>query len=352
MSESTSAVSAPDHGPRHAADDRGVTPQTPPTSAVKRTRPPVRVWLQPLVIAALIAIAFIGMYVGLSRDPSPHQVPVAVVGADLGGRLSEALGDAAQVQIVGDRAAGRDLVAGRDAVAVVSQTAPTTLTLEVAGANGPSTVGAVQRLVGVYARATGEQVVVDDVNPLVRYDSRGTAGFYVAFGVTLASFVLAQMLMMAAAQMHLRHRLLTITVFSGVVGVLASVLAGPVFGALPGHFVSLAVTLALLSAATALATKALAAWFGPVGVPIATILLITIGNSTSGATIGVDLLPGFARVFSEILPPGAAIRSITDLSYFGGAHQWSGWLVLIVWIVVAGGLTLLKERRTAGRDAD
>ena len=349
MTESMSAMSVSDHMPRHAARAAPTTTDTPPPAAAptETRRPPVRAWLQPLVVAAIIAAAFIGMYVGLSRDPSPHQIPVTVVGADLGGRLGEALGDAVDVRIVRDRAAGRDLVADRDAVAVVSQTAPSTITLEVAGANGPSTVGAVEKLVGVYARATGAQVVVDDVIPLVRHDSRGTAGFYVAFGVTLASFVLAQMLMMSAALLHLRHRLLTITVFSGLVGVLASVLAGPVLGALPGHFVSLAVTLALLSAATALATKALAAWFGPIGVPIATVLLITVGNSTSGATIGVDLLPGFARVFSEILPPGAAIRSITDLSYFGGAHQWSGWSVLIGWIVVAAALTVLRDRRTS-----
>ncbi|WP_235579048.1 hypothetical protein [Rhodococcus sp. Leaf225] len=313
-------------------------------------RPPVRAWLQPLVIAGLIAAAFIGMYVGLQRDPTPRSVPVAAVGTELAESLSQALGDSVDVRAVPDSEAGTALLTGRDVVAVLSLTSPSVFDLDVAGANGPSTVGAVERLVGVYARSTGAQVVTEDVVPLVRYDSRGTAGFYVAFGVSLASFVLAQMLMMVSAHLHLRHRLATVTVFAALVGVLAAVLAGPVLGALPGHGVSLAITLALLSAATALATKALGAWFGAVGVPIATILLITIGNSTSGATVGVDLLPDFARVFAATLPPGAAISAVTDVSYFGGAHHWVGWSVLIVWIVVAGALLVWKDRGNHARD--
>ncbi|WP_157773111.1 hypothetical protein [Rhodococcoides fascians] len=309
-------------------------------------RPPVRAWLQPLIIASLIAVAFIGMYVGLQREPVPHDIPIAVVGTELADGLADALGSAVSVQSVPDIESGKALLDRGDIVAMVSSASPTAIDLDVAGANGPSTVGAVEQLVGVYGRATGMQVVTEDVIPLVRYDSRGIAGFYVAFGVTLASFVLAQMLILTAARLHLHHRLLTVTAFAALVGVMAAVLAGPVLGAIPGHSVSLAITLALLSAATALATTALGAWFGAVGVPIATVLLITVGNSTSGATVGLDLLPDLARVFGQALPPGAAIRSISDVSYFGGEHHWVGWSVLTVWIVVAGGLTLLKEWRS------
>ncbi|MGU3438413.1 hypothetical protein ACNHUS_36060 [Actinomycetes bacterium M1A6_2h] len=223
-------------------------------------------------------------------------------------------------------------------VAVVSSTSPTTIELDVAGASRLSTVGAVEQLVGVYGRATGMQVVTNDVVPAVRHDSRGVVGFSVAFGVTLASFVLAQMLIMTAAQLHLRHRIATVIGFAALVGVIDAVLAGPILGAIPGHTVALSITLELLSAATALATKALGAWFGAVGIPIATILLITIGNSTSGATVGVHLLPAVVQKFSHALPPGAAIGSITDISYSDGVHDWVGWAVLLGWIVVAGGL--------------
>ncbi|MCQ4128290.1 hypothetical protein NOU13_27685 [Rhodococcus erythropolis] len=298
-----------------------------------------------MFIALLTAAAFIGIYVGLQRDPIPRNIPVAVIGDDLARQVSAALGDAVAVTTVSDIEAGRNLIAGRDAVAVLYRTSSTVLFLAVAGANGPSTVGALEKLIGVYGRSSGSEVITTDVNPLTRYDSRGVVGFYVAFGVSLASFILAQMLPTSTAFVHSRHRLVATVVFAAAVGLMASLLAGPILGALPGSVVSLSITLALLSAATALATMALGAVFGAMGVPIATLLLITVGNSTSGATVGANLLPDVARLLSEMLPPGAAISAITDVSYFGGAHRWAGWSVLIAWIVFASGLIVLKNRR-------
>jgi hypothetical protein len=292
------------------------------------------------------------MYVGLQRDPTPRDVPIAAVGADLAGQVSAALGDAVTVTTVADANAGDVLLAGHDVIAVVARTSPTVLALNVAGSSGPSTVGAVESLIRVYGRSTGSEVSIKDVNPLVRFDNRGTVGFYVAFGVSLASFILAQMMMTSTAFVRSRHHLTATALFAALVGLMASFLAGPILGALPGSVISLSFTLALLSAATALATIALGAWFGAVGVPIATLLLITVGNSTSGATVGADLLPGYARVLSEVLPPGAAVASITDVSYFGGAHQWADWSVLLVWIVVAAGLIVIKRHRSANAGAD
>lgn len=268
MTESFTPIAAP----------AGLKHDQPTSHSVDPTRPPLVAWLQPLLIAMLTAAAFIGMYVGLQRDPTPRGIPVAVIGGDLAGQVSAALGDAVKVTVAADAVAGDGLVAGRDVVAVLAKTSPTALTLDAAGANGPSTVGALETLVGIYGRSTGSEVIITDVNPLVRYDSRGTVGFHVAFGVSLASFILAQMLTMSAAFVRSRHHLIATAVFAALVGVMASLLAGPLLGALPGNIVSLAVTLAMLSAATALATMALGAWFGAVGFPIATLLLITVGT--------------------------------------------------------------------------
>ncbi|MGA9870418.1 MAG: hypothetical protein WBQ44_04640 [Rhodococcus sp. (in: high G+C Gram-positive bacteria)] len=301
-----------------------------------------------MAIALLTAAAFIGMYVGLQRDPTPRNIPVAVVGEDLAGQVSAVLGDAVSVTTVSDTAAGGNLIAGRYAVAIVYRTSQTALSLEVAGATGLSTVGALENLVGVYGRSSGSEVTTTDIKPLIRYDSRGVVGFYVAFGVSLASFILAQTLPTSTSVVHMRHRLIATVVFAAVVGSMASLIAGPILGALPGSIASLSITLALLSAATALATMASSAVFGAMGVPIATLLLITIGNSTSGATVGPHLLPDAARLASELLPPGAAISSIIDVSYFNGSARWAGWAVLITWIVAAAGLIVVENRRRTG----
>jgi hypothetical protein len=291
------------------------------------------------VIALVIVSAFISCYVGLQRDPQPHRLPIAVSGSGLPDRIQRALGDAVDVRPAVTSADARLALERHDVVAAVSRPhGGATLRLDVAGANGLSTTTAVKNLVSAYGHGAGQDVTVHDLVPLNFYDARGLAGFYVSFGVSLAGFVLAQNSLGLSKLLHLRHRLTLITGFSAVSGTVAAVIAGPVLGAVPASFLPLAFTLALLSAATAFTTKALGTYLGPIGVPVATLLLLTVGNSTSGATTGVDLLPGAARTISAVLPPGAAVRAITDLTYFAGAHALTPLATLALW---AGGAATL-----------
>jgi hypothetical protein len=84
------------------------------------------------------------------------------------------------------------------------------------------------------------------------------------------------------------------------------------------------------------------------GVPVATLLLLTVGNST-GATAGVVLLSGLARFVSGMLPPGAVVRAVADLSCFGGAHVAGPLIILALWAVLAALLVGLLSRQVATR---
>ncbi|MBQ0903085.1 hypothetical protein [Micromonospora sp. U21] len=170
-----------------------------------------------------------------------------------------------------------------------------------------------------------------------------------AFGVTLAGFVLGQTTLGLGHVLALRHRFRLIWGFAAACGTVAAAIAGPILGALPAPFLPLAGTLALLAAATAFTTKLLGTWLGPIGVPVATLLLLTVGNSTSGAAIGADLLPAPARIVSGLLPPGAAIRAVTDLNYFDGAHVAGPLITLALWAVLGALLVGLLARHAANR---
>ncbi|MFD8999388.1 hypothetical protein ACFV0T_00110 [Streptomyces sp. NPDC059582] len=332
--EQTSAAAASQHR-RHAA----------------RHRPPVRAWLQPAVIALIVATAFVSCYVGLQRNPQPHQIPLAVAGPGLPDAIHEALGDSVEVRPVADAQAARQALEGHDVVAALSAEGPHQLRLEVAGANGTSTTTVVKSLVGAYAHGAGERVTTEDVVPFDHYDARGLAGFYMAFGVTLAGFVLGSNVLGLAGLLLLRHRFWLLAGASVAIGSVASIIAGPVLGAVPAPVLPLIFTLALLAAAAAFTTKLLGTYLGPVGVPVATLLLLTVGNATSGATIGADLLPAAARTVSALLPPGAAVRAVTDLSYFDGAHAAVPVLTLALWAVIAALLLGMRSRLTRQRAA-
>ncbi|MFK4148452.1 hypothetical protein [Streptomyces sp. NPDC004065] len=312
-------------------------------------RPPVRAWLQPAVIALVVVAAFITCYIGLQRDPRPHHLPVAVTATALPDDMREALGGSVDVRPVADAAAAHRAVTSHDVVAALSADGRHGLRLEVAGADGASTTSAVKALVGAYAHGAGRHLTTEDVVPLTRFDARGLAGFYMAFGVTLAGFVLGSNALGLAGVLNLRHRFRLLAGASLAIGTVAAVIAGPVLAAVPAPVLPLILTLTLLAAAAAFTTKLLGTYLGPVGVPVATLLLLTVGNATSGATIGADLLPAAARAVSALLPPGAAFRAITDLSYFDGAHAAGPVTTLAVWAVGAALLLGLRARRRRPR---
>lgn len=318
--------------------------KTPSGSASGTRTPPVKAWLQPTVIALIVVAAFLASYIGLQRDPQPHQVPVAVTGPDLAGEIRQGLGDAVDVHPAADAAAARNALERHEVVAALIPTGTDQIRLEVAGAVGTSTTSAVQGLVDAYAQGAGMQVTTKDVVPLTHYDARGLAGFYMAFGVTLAGFVLGSNVLGLAGLMRLRQRFWLMVGASTAIGAVASAIAGPVLGAVPAPSAPLVLTLALLAAAAAFTTKLLGTYLGPIGLPVATLLLLTVGNATSGAVIGADLLPAAARFVSALLPPGAAVRAITDLSYYNGTHIAGPLITLTLWSTVAAVLLGLRPR--------
>ncbi|MET3923863.1 hypothetical protein [Arthrobacter sp. UYEF20] len=253
------------------------------------------------------------------------------------------LGDAVTVTEVKSLNEGTQMVRNGDAVAMVALTSPTTLQFDYAGAKGLSESGAARALVQGVADHAGLTLQEKDLVPLVQYDSRGLSAFYVVFGATLSSFVLAQGLTGAAGKIRLRHRLYAMGGFAVLIGVVAATIAGPILGALTAPWLLLALTLTLLSASVAFTTKALGAWLGAAGIALAVLSLTTVGNAVSGATIGYDILPSWGQAISAVLPPGAAFRAVNDYGYFNGTAAWSSLLVLALWAAAGFGLVLLRS---------
>jgi hypothetical protein len=306
-------------------------------------RPSPWLWLQPIVVSLVIALAFVGLYLGFARDPVPHGVPVAVVGRGLTAQASSALGSAVQVREVADQAGGDRLLRNADVLGVLIPEGRT-LHLDVAGASGQTTVNALEHAVSAFAVGAKAPLTVSDLVPLSRFDSRGMAGFYVSFGVTVASLALAQNLLAASASLKPRRRFLPALGFNVVVGTAAGAIAGPVYGAIPAPLLPTAAILTLLSTAAVFTALALRKWLGPIGIPLGTLIFVTLGNSTSGGTIGEDLLPAPARAVSPLLPPGAAVRALRYTSYFHGAHLLGPLLALSCWAVLAGALAVAPRR--------
>lgn len=307
-----------------------------------------------VVVGAAVAAAFVGLYVGLQRDPQPHNLPVAVVGVELAEAASAAWGTNADVLQAADAAAAKQLLEEHVAVAaIVPASGGPGLDLLTAGANGRSAVAAASALSAGFAEAAGLPVVsTTDVVPLAPHDMQGLSGFYLVFGVTLASFILAQIMYSVAAIVRLRWRLATLVLGALAIAGVAAVLAGPVYGAIPSPLAAVIPVLALLGIGVSASTLAVAALLGPLGNVVSTITFTTLGNASSGATVSAFLMPAGIAAVGAALPPGAAFRAINDASYFDGRGAAGPVLVLIGWVLAAGGaiaLHALRGRRRTNR---
>jgi hypothetical protein len=69
-------------------------------------------------------------------------------------------------------------------------------------------------------------------------------------------------------------------------------------------------------------------------------MFLVIGNPASGGVSAPELLPGFWRDLSQLLPPGAAITAMRDVVYFHGHGMTDALLVLGGYVVFGFSLVL------------
>lgn len=313
--------------------------------------------LLPVAVVLAIGTIFVSVYLAAFHAPRPHDLPVAAVGTSqeihrLEKGLESALPGGFDVRPYGDESAARKAVAHRDVYAayLTGRGEPTLL---YAGANGPSVTGTLTGAFGPVAEADGHRLAQEDILPTSGGDTRGLSIFYAAFGLVLAGYLFGMMTYQAAPTLRFRQRMASLALFGVLGGIIIALLAGSTgFGALPGSFIGIAGMTALMAMAAGGATMVFIRWTGAAGAGLASVVLLTLGNSTSGGVMPAPYLPGWLHPLSEVLPVGAGVRAIQGLAYFHHDGLERGIIVLAVWIVACAGLLYLRDARGArGRQA-
>jgi uncharacterized phage infection (PIP) family protein YhgE len=141
------------------------------------------------------------------------------------------------------------------------------------------------------------------------------------------------------------------TVVLGIgAGLITALVTNVIVGAFPDHFFQVWGVATLFVLAMGLTIAAFQVIFGIAGTAIGAILFLVIGNPASGGSSAPELLPGFWRTLSQILPPGAAVTSMRDVVYFNGHGSSHALIVLAIYAVLgaAGALIAYKLRTRAG----
>lgn len=308
----------------------------------------------------LLGAGFVLSYVAAFHHQSPHQIPVQVAGPALyAGKAAAGLnatsGNPVQAAVAATPARARSAVAsGSTDGALVIDPSSKTDTLYVASGGGASLATAVE---GVFQAAEASEhrtVRVVDLVPLQPGDSRGLTGFYFVIGLLITGYLAAAALGVTkgARQPNIRRtafRLMAFIVPSLVSSLLAAIIVGPWLGAISGHFFALWGIGALLVAAAGVTTVFFQAMLDTVGIGLAVILFVILGNPSAGGAYQWPLLPAFFRAVGPALPNGAGVEAVRRVVYFGGQDVTGNLLVISAYVAGGTVLALVAAKLVGGR---
>jgi hypothetical protein len=320
-----------------------------------------------LVIGVLLLqLGFVLSYVGAFHAPTPHDVPLAVVappGAPAGtaqsvaDRLGALDGDPLDIRVVGSADDARRLLADREVDGVLLLGAGTSDTLLVAGAEGGAVSSALTEVLTQVDAAQQRSLAAEDVLPAGDGDARGLSAFYLAVGWVVGGYLVASIIGVSAGSRPLTRlrgvvRLGSLAVYAVVSGIGGVLITGPVLRAFDGHLLALGAFGALLVFAVGAFTMALQVWTGLIGIGLAILLFVVLGNPSAGGAYPAPLLPPFWAAIGPWLPPGAGTSAVRGIVYFGGAGVGQACLVLAGYAVVGLVGTLLGSGRRTAADAE
>jgi hypothetical protein len=320
-----------------------------------------------LVIGVLLLqLGFVLSYVGAFHAPAPRDVPLAVVmpaGAPAGiaqvvvDRLEGLAGDPLGVLVADTEDDARGLLADREVDGALLLGTGTADTLLVSSAEGGAVSSALTEVLTQVDAAQQRTVTTDDVLPAAEGDARGLSAFYLAVGWVVGGYLVASIIGLSSGSRPLTRargavRLGSVAVYAVVSGIGGALITGPVLGVFDGHLLALSAFGALLVFAVGAFTMALQVWTGLVGIGLAILLFVVLGNPSAGGAYPTPLLPPFWAAIGPWLPPGAGTDAVRGIVYFDGAGAGQACLVLAAYAVVGLVGTLLGSGRSAGTEPD
>jgi len=297
-----------------------------------------------LLPALVLMLAFAFSYVGAFHDPTPHNVPVAVVGPPaVAAQLDRLPGDPLDARQATSRSDALSQIDDREVYGAYDASANR---LFVASAANRATAIALAATFNRVAAAQHRPAVrVTDVKPLPPKDPNGTAAFYAVIAWVFGGYIGATLIgLIGTPRSRSRKRAAARTGalagFGIVSGVLSVVMLRASFDVFSDHVVALCAIAALTIFASGVATAGIQAAAGPAGTGLVILVFVILGNAASGGPFARPLLPGLWRTIGGVLPPGASVDLSRSALFFDGSRIAGPILVLVAWAALGTALLI------------
>ncbi|EPH41332.1 ABC transporter permease [Streptomyces aurantiacus] len=309
-------------------------------------------------ILAAAAGLFAGSYTYAMANPTPRQVPTAVVGAERATRgeafltgMEKALDASIEIHRYDTVAAAREAVEQQEVFAILDVRPGERVALDVSGASGASVADLLAETATKVGRTVGVPVTVHDLNPLQPGDPRGLAIFYISLAAVIIGFVGAIQLSVHARALNPAERI-AFTLAYALLGAFA--IAAVVdwwLGALDLPFVQSWLILSLTMFASGMVFTMFNTLVGRWSMIPTWGLMVLLGNPSSGGAVSWPLLPSVLGHIGRWLPPGASVNAQHTAVYFNGHQHAFPYLVLAAWALVASAVFWVwRHRHPGGRE--
>ncbi|WP_405827391.1 ABC transporter permease [Streptomyces sp. NBC_01176] len=307
-------------------------------------------------LVSAVAGVFAWSYTYAFANPTPHRVPIAVIGppdaahgAFLTG-METALGTSLVVHRYPCYAQARQAAERQTVFAIFDVRQRRTVTVDVSSASGASVAAVLEQAARAAGKTAGTDVVVRDIKPNQRGDPRGLAIFYISLAAVVVSFVGAIQLSVHAKELGAGARLAFTVAYSLLGAFTITAVVDWVLGALQLPFVAVWLTLALTMYAASTLFLMFMVLIGRWALIPTWCLTVLIGNPSSGGAVSWPLLPTFLGLVGRWLPTGAAIGAIHTEVYFPGYLHAFPFLVLTGWAFVSTMVFCLLRHRRPGAE--
>ncbi len=297
-----------------------------------------------LLPALVLMLTFAFFYVGAFHEPTPHHVPLAVVGpTTVAAQLNRLPGQPLDARQASSRAGALSQINDRK---VYGAYEAATNRLFVASAANRATAVALEQVFDRVAAAQNRPPArVTDVKPLPLSDPNGTAAFYAVIAWVFGGYIGATLIGLIGSPRSTSRRRAAARVgalggFAIVAAILSVVMLRVCFDTFSGHVVAMCAIGALTVFAGGAATAGIQAAAGPAGTGLVILVFVILGNSASGGPFARPLLPGLWRTIGGVLPPGASVDLARSALFFDGARIVGPILVLVVWAALGTALAL------------
>ncbi|WP_049568262.1 membrane protein [Streptomyces sp. SBT349] len=308
----------------------------------------------PAVVVGLLVAGsaglFAGSYIYAMANPTPHDVPVAVVGEPDPAflrALEHGLDASLDRRRYGSRPQAVDAVEDQKVFAIVAERRGV-MEVDTVSAAGSEVAMVLAKGARAAAKRAGTEVRVRDLKPLNRGDPRGLALFYVTIAAVIVGFLGAVQLGFNASALTPRERVLFIAGYAVLGGFSIVGVVGWVTDAVGLPFLTswgiLSLTMFTSGMIFTMFNTLVRRW----AILPTWVLMVMLGNPSSGGAVSWPLLPSLLGTIGRWLPPGAAVNALHNAVYFPGHQHAQPYVVLAAWAALSLTVFAIWRRRHPG----